>query len=349
MTQPRTLASLWAAKGTAFASRALGRGGGTAASGLIGSWLQPSLIKELAGQLGHGSIIVTGTNGKTTTSLILSDTVRAAGLKPLANASGSNLVRGIASTLALATGPNGRIQDAGERVGVFEVDEATVPRVLEDLKPRAVVFTNLFRDQLDRYGEVAAVAALWRRMLQDAPDDLHLVLNADDPAVASLGKARGQVTYFGVADASLDQGEPDHASDALNCVVCGTRLEYSVAFYGHVGHWCCPGCNRARPEPSVIARTVSLEDGRSCRFELATADHTAAVSMGLGGLYNVYNALAAIAGASALGLPIEAGVTAIEGAAAAFGRQEAFDVDGRRVGHAGLFSMATWNSDENSS
>src|SRR5690606_4874858 len=150
-----------------------------------------------------------GTNGKTTTSLILSDTVRAAGLKPLANASGSNLVRGLASTLALATGPNGRIQDAGERVGVFEVDEATVPRVLDDLKPRAVVFTNLFRDQLDRCGEVAAVAALWRRMLQDAPDDLHLVLNADDPAVASLGEARGQVTYFGVADASLDQGEPD--------------------------------------------------------------------------------------------------------------------------------------------
>src|SRR5690606_30705571 len=148
-------------------------------------------------------VIVTGTNGKTTTSLILSDTARAAGLKPLANGSGSNLVRGLASTLALATGSDGRIEDAAERLGVFEVDEATVPLVLRDLNPRAIVFTNLFRDQLDRYGEVAAVAALWRTMLQSKPADTHLVLNADDPAVASLGDGRDNVTYFGVDDRKL--------------------------------------------------------------------------------------------------------------------------------------------------
>jgi len=326
----RTLASVWAAKGTAFASRTLKRGGGTAASGLVGAWLQPRLIAELASQLGHGCVIVTGTNGKTTTSLLIAGSARAAGLQPLANASGSNLVRGIASTLALATGRDGRIQDAEDQIGVFEVDEATVPLLLHDLNPRALVFTNLFRDQLDRYGEVAAVAALWRDMLKTAPDGLRLVLNADDPAVASLGEGWGHVTYFGVEDRKLDRGAPDHASDALTCV-CNARLEYAVAFFGHLGHWRCPSCDRTRPKPDVAARFVNLKDGRSARLQLSTADHKGMVDLGVGGLYNVYNALAAAAAAQALGLPSAASVEAIEGVHAAFGRQEAFEVDGRRV------------------
>ena len=331
MAATRTLASVWAAKGTAFASRALGRGGGTAAGGLVGTWLQPRLIAELASHLGHGSIVITGTNGKTTTSLLVSDTARAAGLEPLANASGSNLVRGIASTLALAAGTDGRLRDAPNRLGVFEVDEATVPLVLGDLNPRALVFTNLFRDQLDRYGEVAAVAALWRRMLAGAPAALTLVLNADDPAVASLGEGRERVVYFGVEDRKLDRGAPDHAADALSCTVCGTRLEYAVAYFGHFGHWRCPGCGRARPKPDVAARLVNLKDGRSARFQLGVEGHKGMVDLRLGGLYNVYNALAAAAAARALDLPLEASIEAIEGVHAAFGRQEAFEVDGRRV------------------
>ena len=330
MPDARTLASVWAAKGTAFASRALGRGGGTAASGLVGAWLQPHLIAELAPQLGHGCVIVTGTNGKTTTSLLISDTARAAGLKPLANASGSNLVRGLASTLALATDRDGRIEDAPERLGVFEVDEATLPLVLRDLSPRAIVFTNLFRDQLDRYGEVAAVAALWRRTLEDASPNTHLVLNADDPAVASLGDGRDNVTYFGLEDRKLDSGAPDHASDALTCA-CGARLGYTVAFFGHLGHWRCPSCKRARPKPEVAARLVNLKDGRSARFQLAVGEHKGMVDLGVGGLYNVYNAIAAAAAAHTLGLPVSASTEAIEGVSAAFGRQEAFEVEGRRV------------------
>jgi lipid II isoglutaminyl synthase (glutamine-hydrolysing) len=327
---PRSLASIWAAKGTAFASRALRRGGGTAASGLVGAWLQPNLIDELASQLGHGCVIVTGTNGKTTTSLLLSGAARASGLQPLANGSGSNLVRGLASTLALAAGVDGHLRDAAKRIGVFEVDEATVPHVIETLRPRAVVFTNLFRDQLDRYGEVEAVAALWRDMLKTAPLDLRLVLNADDPAVASLGDCREGVTYFGVEDRKLDKGAPDHAADALRCV-CGARLEYTAAFFGHVGHWRCTSCGRARPKPYVAARLVNLKDGRSARFQLGLGDQKGMVDMPIGGLYNVYNALAAAAAAHALGLGTAPAVQAIQGVEAAFGRQEAFEVDGRRV------------------
>jgi UDP-N-acetylmuramyl tripeptide synthase len=293
-------------------------------------WLQPHLVEELASQLGHGCVLVTGTNGKTTTSLLLSGAARSAGLQPLANSSGSNLVRGLASTLALAAGPNGKLPHAECCIGVFEVDEATVPRVLAVVKPRAIVFTNLFRDQLDRYGEVEAVAALWREMLRSAPDELRLVLNADDPAVASLGDCRENVTYFGVEDRKLDRGTPEHAADALRCV-CGAKLEYAVAFFGHVGHWRCPSCGRSRPKPGVAARLVNLRDGRSARFQLATDGEKGMVEMPIGGLYNVYNALAAAAAVHALGLPAASALEAIQSVAAAFGRQEAFEVDGRRV------------------
>ena len=149
--------------------------------------------------------------------------------------------------------------------------------------------------------------------------------------MASLGEGREHVTFFGVEDRKLDRGAPDHASDALSCL-CGERLEYSVAFFGHVGHWRCPSCQRTRPKPEVAARLINLKDGRNARFQLAVGDeHKGMVDLGIGGLYNVYNALASAAGARALGLPASASIEAIEGVAAAFGRQEAFEVDGRRV------------------
>jgi UDP-N-acetylmuramyl tripeptide synthase len=331
MTAPRTLASVWAAKSATMASRALGRGGGTAVGGLVGLRVQPSLVRDLAGQLGHGCIVVTGTNGKTTTSRLIAETASAAGLLPLANASGSNMMRGIASTLALAVDPSGGLPDASRRLGVFEVDEANIPLALPELRPRAAVFTNLFRDQLDRYGEVEAVAALWREALKRVPDGITLVLNADDPAVASLGEGRQHVIYFGVDDADLDKGAIEHASDALNCSGCGARLEYGAAYFGHIGHWRCGSCGRERPAPEVVATGVDLRDGRSLGFELKTPESSQRVEMGIGGLYNVYNALAATAAAVALELPLVHSITALSAAGAAFGRQESFEVDGRRV------------------
>jgi UDP-N-acetylmuramyl tripeptide synthase len=326
-----TLASVWSAKLAALASRSLGRGGGTAVSGLVGLSLRPNLAGELASQLGHGCLIVTGTNGKTTTSRLISAIVRNAGLQPLPNASGSNLLRGIASTLTEAAGPTGALVDARRSLGVFEVDEATVPAALTQLRPRVAVFTNLFRDQLDRYGEVDAVASLWREALVNAPADLTLVLCTDDPTVASLGEGRDNVIYFGVDDPGLDQGHVEHAADAINCT-CGARLHYDVAYFGHVGHWRCEACGRARPEPQVRATNIDLRDGRSLRFELSGIGEPQPVAMMIGGLYNVYNALAAAATAPALRRPTADDVAAaLSGSAAAFGRQEAFEVDGRRV------------------
>jgi UDP-N-acetylmuramyl tripeptide synthase len=329
MAAPRTIASVWAAKTAAFASRRLGRGGGTAISGLVGLRLQPDLIADLAPQLDLGCVALTGTNGKTTTSRLVSEAARISGLQPLANASGSNLVRGLAATLAGAAGPDGRLHGTN-RLGVFEVDEATLPLVLPLLEPRAVVFTNLFRDQLDRYGEVEAVADLWRRMLRSTQTDATLVLNADDPAVAGLGEGRDDVVYFGVDDASLGHRTLEHASDAIACR-CGARLVHDVAFIGHVGHWRCEACGRKRPEPAFAARNVQLGDGRSLRFTLVTPGGAVEVTLPIGGLYNVYNALAAAAACHVLGIAPDALSAALADSSAAFGRQEAFEVEGRRV------------------
>ena len=328
---PRTLCALWMAKAASSLSRALGKGGGTAVSGLVGLAIEPRLVGQLAPRLGRGSIAVTGTNGKTTTSALLREAARQAGLLPLANASGSNLMRGLASTLAGAAGPFGAIDDAERRLGVFEIDEATIPLALPQLQPRAVLFNNLFRDQLDRYGEVETVAQLWRTALKTADPAMTLVLNADDPAVASLGEDRGNVVYFGIEDRRQDRGEVEHASDALNCTGCGARLLYEATFIGHAGHWRCPSCGRARPTPDVSAEAVQLGDGRRLRFLVRTPAGSADVEMALGGLYNVYNALAATASALALGLPLEAALRGLASTEAAFGRQEAFETEGRRV------------------
>jgi lipid II isoglutaminyl synthase (glutamine-hydrolysing) len=297
-------------------------------AGLAALTLEPGMVRELARQLGHGSVLLTGTNGKTTTARLVAEMARGSGLQPLANASGSNLMRGVASTLALAAGGDGTISRAEETLGVFEVDEATVPLALPELRPRVAVFTNLFRDQLDRYGEVEAVAQLWREALAGAPGDLNLVLNADDPTVAGLGEGREHVTYFGVDDKRLDRGCIEHASDARSCR-CGAEYVYDTAYFGHVGHWRCPSCGRARPSADVSAGNVELRDGRTLAFEMTPGGRR--VEMAIGGLYNVYNALAAAAAARELGLPDEAIVTALTATGAAFGRQEWFEVEGRRV------------------
>ena len=327
----RTVAGVWSAKAAAAASRALGRGGGTAISGLVALRVQPGLVSDLGRGLGRGSVLVTGTNGKTTTSHLIAEIARAAGLEPLANVSGSNLMRGIAGALAMAAGPGGGFGGSKRTLGVFEVDEAVVPHAIEALRPRVVVFNNLFRDQLDRYGEVEAIAALWRAALARSEHSMALVLNADDPAVASLGDGdRHRNVYFGVNDKALDRGCLEHAADAIICS-CGSEYDYGISYYSHLGHWRCAGCGRARPSTQVTARDVDLRDGRSVRFSLGASGKGVDVEMALGGLYNVYNALAATAASLALGFSEQAVLETLPKFHAAFGRQEAFEVDGRRV------------------
>jgi UDP-N-acetylmuramyl tripeptide synthase len=221
-------------------------------------------------------------------------------------------------------------------VGLFEVDEATVPAALREIRPRAVLLTNIFRDQLDRYGEVHFVADLWSKAIRHLPLDTTLVLNADDPLVATLGRDQTRdrldgAIYFGVGDASVGSGEVPHASDARICPACGTAFAYEVCYYGHLGQYRCPNCGLARPEASVEATSVALRGDRGTDVTIQTPLGSITATLSLPGLYNVYNALAATAVCLSLGLDPVTIQSGLESFTAAFGRLERVTVGDREL------------------
>ena len=334
----RQRGALLLGRAAAGASRRLGRGGGTALPGLLAAAVAPRLIETLGAQLDEGAVTITGTNGKTTTAHLLAAAARVSGWSPLANHTGSNLERGLVSAYVEGLGVDGRLDGGADggadgterRIGIFEVDEAALPALLPRIRPRAAIFLNLFRDQLDRYGEVDSVAEGWHAALEADGSGLTLVLNADDPSVAQLASvARGEVVSFGVDDPRVALTDVEHASDARFCV-CGTAFSYDAVYLGHVGAWRCDGCGRSRGEPYVVARDIVLAaDG--ARFSLHAGKAAVPVELPLAGLYSVYNALAVVAAAIALGLGVDAAVQALRDAAPPFGRQERFAVDGRDV------------------
>ncbi|MXZ47551.1 MAG: DUF1727 domain-containing protein [Chloroflexi bacterium] len=326
---PRDRAAVLLGSLAGQAARRLGRGGGTALPGLVATSVAPGVTAQLARLPAAGSVVVTGTNGKTTTAHLLAGIARKGGYEPIANHSGSNLERGVVSAYLDAL-DGARGGDAARRLGVLEVDEAALPGLLPVLRPRAALFLNLFRDQLDRYGEVDSVAEGWREMLVADASGLTLVLNADDPPIAELADtARGEVVTFGIEDRAVALAGDEHASDARFCR-CGRAFRYEAVFLGQAGLWRCDGCDRARPAPDVAAHDVRMGDGVTT-FELDVAGERLGVELPLEGLYAVYNALGAAAAAHALGIDAGTIASALRRAPPAFGRQEAFTLDGRDV------------------
>src|SRR5947208_3062664 len=244
-------------KATAVASRALRLGGGTTMPGRVARAVAPDIARQLAARLPQGCVVVTGTNGKTTTSRLIHHILQLAGLRPVHNRAGANLAAGIVTALVQHTDWRGR---ARGDIGIFEVDEATLPAVWDPLQPRAVVLTNLFRDQLDRYGEIDIVAGRWRAVLDGRPPgETVVIFNADDPLVSDVGaKFAGTTVPFGIADASCGAGTLEHAADARYCYRCGVAYEYTVVYFGHMGDYRCPQCGTHRPQPLIAAEHVEL-------------------------------------------------------------------------------------------
>jgi UDP-N-acetylmuramyl tripeptide synthase len=313
-----------AAKAVGAVVRASGRGGGTSLPGRVLTALEPRAISELAGRLQRGSVVVSATNGKTTTAALLAGILRRTGAHPVHNRAGANMAGGVAAALLDAARRGGRID--GD-VGLFEVDEFWLEAVVGELEPHTLLLGNLFRDQLDRYGELEAIADRWAHVVAARPR--RLVLNADDPLVADLGRAREDTVYFGVEDDALALPELQHASDSKHCRRCGHAYAYDAVYLGHLGRYRCPNCGQRRPEPAVVARSVRLHGVRGAGFELSVPAGRATVELPLPGLYNVYNAVGAAATALALGAPLEDVVAGLEGASAAFGRAETIAVGGR--------------------
>jgi UDP-N-acetylmuramyl tripeptide synthase len=305
------------------ASRASGRGGGTTLPGRVLLRLEPEAIARLGRGLRRGTTIISATNGKTTTAGMLAGVLAADGRHPVHNRAGSNMTWGVATAL---------LEQRGEE-GLFEVDEAWLPRVSEQLDPALIVLGNLFRDQLDRYGEMEALADEWAKTVATRTGRTRFVLNADDPLIADLGRdAEGErregVLYFGIEDDSQALPELQHAFDAKHCRRCGHPYAYERAFVGHLGHYSCPNCGAERPQPEVAATAIELRGMDGSRTRVRTPSGEIEVDLPLPGLYNVYNALAAIAAGLQLEVAPEQIKSGLEGTRAAFGRVETIEVAG---------------------
>ena len=320
--------TVWVAKIILGLSRTLGRGGGSALPGLIAEKMDQNVGEKLAKKIANGSIIITGTNGKTTTSKMVSKILTDRGESLVQNRSGSNLSRGIVSALIEHATWGGTIK---ESIGLFEVDEAAMPAVAKMLKPRAIVVLNLFRDQLDRYGELDTTAALIGKGISSTKTKL--ILNADDPLVASLSKYannQDEVEYFGLEKVPSSMLSHDVTADSNTCPICGRALKYSQEFYGHIGHYKCEEGHFDRPSPKAFASNIELgNDGSS--FIVGVHDSTIDATIGLPGLYNIYNAVAAAALSYELGLQLESAVQSLENVEAAFGRVEKLSVGTKKI------------------
>ena len=173
-------------------------------------------------------------------------------------------------------------------LGLFEVDEGALPEVVARVHPRAVCLGNLFRDQLDRYGELELVAERWRDAVAALPADASLVVNGDDPQIGELARLHPGATVFGLDDPRQARPSLQHAADSKYCVVCGTPYEYAAAYVGHLGDYRCPACGHARPPLDVVAREVELAGLEHASFTLVTPEGTRRVRLRLPGLYNVW-------------------------------------------------------------
>ena len=302
-------------------SRAAGRGGGTTLPGKLLWKVDPGALDALSARLTAGTALVSATNGKTTTcamlARVLGDRYRLAW-----NNAGANLASGVASTLLAS-------RDA--ELGLLEVDEFALPEIIRRTHPRVISLGNLFRDQLDRYGELEHIAERWREAVATLPPRSTLVANADDPLIADLAGDHNRVLTFGVDDPRLARPALQHAADSKYCVRCGTPYAYAAAYVGHLGDYRCPSCGHSRPPLDVVARSIDLQALDASEFDLVTPAGTARVRLPLPGLYNVYNALAAASVALALDATLDEIVAGLGSFSAAFGRFERIETGRRRI------------------
>ena len=301
-------------------SRAAGRGGGTTLPGKLLWKLDPAALDALAARL-QATAVISATNGKTTTCAMAAR-IMGRSRRLAWNSSGANLASGVASTLLA-------VRDA--ELGLLEVDEFALPELARRLRPRVVCLGNLFRDQLDRYGELEYIAERWRGLIAALPGETTLVVNADDPLVAHLATRRERVLRFGLEDRSSARPALQHAADSKYCVRCGGPYGYAAAYVGHLGEYRCPACGHERPPLDITARGIELDGLEGSSFELSTPAGSTRIRLALPGLYNIYNALAAAALAIALDASLDDVDAGLSGFRAAFGRFERIDAGDKRI------------------
>ncbi|MEO9049896.1 MAG: MurT ligase domain-containing protein [Candidatus Dormiibacterota bacterium] len=340
----RKSAAVLAGKATGALSRISRRGGGTTLPGDVARAIDPRVLAKLSQDLTYGSIVITGTNGKTTTARMVSWLLEGAGHRIVSNRAGANLIFGATAAALDLAGADGRLRADW---GVFEIDEASLPKAVEELQPKATLVLNLFRDQLDRYGELESIAKKIESALRSLPEQSRAILNADDPRVAEIGLGLTRPPlWFGLDDTTVAARELPHAADARTCPRCGASLRFDAVYVGHDGVYTCPNGDFARPTPDLTATNIKLDGfdrfaaqitfppsggGNGSGAEAGTAADSIPVEVPLGGLYNVYNVLAAFAAATSAGLEPAYIAERLKNFSAVFGRQERMDFRGRHL------------------
>ncbi len=296
------------AKSITAVVKALGKGAASVLPGSIASRIHPRMLALLTEQVKQGVVLVVGTNGKTTTSLLLRKILVDQGYKVTHNATGANLINGLITALLADTNLVGQLNSD---FAILEVDENVLPLVLKECNPRSILALNLFRDQLDRYGEVDAISQRWQKAIAPLPPTTIIAINADDPTLSHLGQQlKQQVCYFGLSEPQLYLDEIPHAVDSIYCPQCGTSLHYQGVYLSHLGDFDCPSCGFHKSQPAF---------------------HSSEWPQILIGVYNKYNTLAAGLVAQQLGVTTDHIFNNIRSFKAAFGRAEELDVAGKHV------------------
>jgi UDP-N-acetylmuramyl tripeptide synthase len=287
--------------------RQLNLGNGSTWPGHVALKANPRFISQTLQHSGVKTILVAGTNGKTTTSAMIATILEGQGKKVLKNTSGANLLNGIASALILQTNKAGRLE---KDYAIFEVDENALPLILKQFVPDYIVLLNLFRDQLDRYGELNTIARKWQESIAELPETTALILNADDPQIAYLGqRTKATSHYYGLQTSGKKNLPQEHAVDSLYCPRCGEKLQYTIFNFSHLGDWQCAACKLKRPTA-----------------ELDNAD-----TYPLPGMYNKYNTHAALLLVKTLNISLSEAKVALKKFTPVFGRQEEIVLNGKKI------------------
>jgi UDP-N-acetylmuramyl tripeptide synthase len=324
----RMFAALAAGKVAARATRLAGRGGGTAVTGMVARKLDPQILRKIVLDRGEPVVAITGSNGKTTTARFTAALLRGEGVTVSHNSAGANLVQGVTSLAVNFANLRGRLPTG---VLVVEVDEGALPQVAPELSPRALLVTDLFRDQLDRFGEIYAVADAIESVADGLPPDAALVVNADDPMVAALAaKRKGTRITFGFAlNHSTDQ--ITRAADTIRCPRCQADLEYKFVYLSHMGDYRCPSCGLHRPKLDVAVTSLEVVGLDCTRMTIKTPAGKLAIEVPQSGVHIGYDAAGAIAILLGLGVSLEHAADSLASVGPAFGRLEKIDAEGRTI------------------
>ena len=338
----RLALALSAGKLAGSTGRLLRVGGGTSFPGIVARRIDPGVLRKVVGASPARKIVVCGSNGKTTTCRMLTAVARSAGQRVTQNRTGSNLLPGVTAVAVNGASLFGRL-DAD--MLVFEIDEATIRHAVPEIEPDVVIVNNIFRDQLDRYGELYAVAGALEQMINNLPPEATVILNGDDPLVASFApEAKAKRLYFGMRTDDVGTQVPEHAADTIRCVRCQHDLVYTKAYISHLGAYHCPNCGYARPPLDIAVISAQLDPIGPSYIGLETPAGPLAFDLALPGLHNVYNAAATVGGALAMGLDLAAIPDAMATLRPAFGRLETIQTGDKQIVLAFVKNPISYNT-----